>query len=302
LAGELLPRKITRDQLERIIQRAAELQAGEMDTGEGMTEQELLKLGSDVGIPGRFLRQAMYEEAAGGAALERDFVSRWVGPRMLLAHRVVPGDKASLEQAIADFMTEEEAMTPKRRLPDRTVWERQKGLLAEMKRGLSLQGKAYHLARAEDVSVQLNGLEDGYCHAELAADVGNLREKAVSGMGVLVAAGVVGALVMAIVPGLALLTWLPLVAGVGLSGLVARAYRGKAQRMQVALEQVLDRLESGEIRSRPQLAGPRASAFMRIASEIKRSVEDVAGTLREPPGSSSRPPSNPKPPGSTGHS
>ena len=302
MAGELLPRKITRDQLERIIQRAAELQAGEMDTGEGMTEQELLKLGSDVGIPGRFLRQAMYEEAAGGAALERDFLGRWVGPRMLLAHRVVTGDKASLEQAIAEFMTEEEAMTPKRRLPDRTVWERQKGLLAEMKRGLSLQGKAYHLARAEDVSVQLNGLEDGYCHAELAADVGNLREKAVSGMGVLVSAGVVGALVMALVPGLALLAWLPLVAGLGLSGLAARAYRGRAQRMQVALEQVLDRLESGEIRSRPRLAGPRASAFMRIASEIKKSVEDVAGTLRPPPGSSSPPSSNPKPPGSTGHS
>ncbi|HVO34242.1 MAG TPA: hypothetical protein VMT21_01685 [Gemmatimonadales bacterium] len=300
MAGELAPRKITREQLERIIQRAAELQAGEMDTGEGMTEPELLKLGSEVGIPGRFLRQAMYEEAAGGAALERSFVGRWVGPRMLLAHRVVPGDKAALEQAIAEFMTEEEAMTPKRRLPDRTVWERQKGLLAEMKRGLSLQGKPYHLARALDVSVQLNALEDGYCHAELAADVSNMREQSVTGIGVLAAAGVVGSLILALVPGLVLLAWLPLLAGLGLSGLAARTYRGKAMRMQTALEQVLDRLERGEIRPRPQIAGPRASAFMRIASEIKKSVEDVADTLRPPPGSSSPP--NPKPPGSSGHS
>lgn len=299
MAGELAPRKITREQLERIIQRAAELQAGEMDTGEGMTEQELLKLGSEVGIPGRFLRQAMYEEAAGGAALEHDFVGRWVGPRMLLAHRVVPGDKAALEQAIAEFMTEEEAMTPKRRLPDRTVWERQKGLLAEMKRGLSLQGKPYHLARALDVSVQLNALEDGYCHAELAADVSNMREQSITGIGVLAAAGVVGTLILALVPGLVLLAWLPLLAGLGLSGVAARAYRGKAQRMQIALEQVLDRLERGEIRPRQQIAGPRASAFMRIASEIKKSVEDVADTLRPPPGSSAPP--NPKPPGSSGH-
>jgi predicted transcriptional regulator len=295
--GELVPRKITREQLERIIQRAAELQAGEMDTGEGISEQDLLKLGSEVGIPGRFLRQAMYEEAAGGAALEHGFVSRWVGPKMLLAHRVVPGDKAVLEQAISQFMTEEEAMTPKRRLPDRTVWERQKGLFAEMKRGLSLEGKAYHLARALDVSVQLNGLEDGYCHAELAADVRNLREQAVAGIGVLGAAGAVGSVVLALIPGLALIAFVPLLGALGLSGLAARTHRAKAQRMQVALEQVLDRLERGEIRPKPQMKGPRASAFMRIASEIKRSVEDVADTFRQPPGSP--PPSGTNPPGSS---
>jgi len=299
MPGELTPRRITREALERIIQRAAELQAGEMDTGEGLTEQELLKVGSDVGIPGRFLRQAMYEEAAGGAALEHGLVSRWVGPRMLLAHRVVPGDRAALEQAIADFMTEEEAMTPKRRLPDRTVWERQKGLFAEMKRGLSPQGKAFHLARAQDVSVQLNALEDGYCHAELAADVGNLREQAVAGMWGVAATFAFGAVLLFFVPGLAPLSVFALAGAVGFPVLVARKHRRKAEQVQIALEQVLDRLERGEIRPRPQLPGPRASAFMRIASEIKRSVEDVADTFRQPPGSS-RPP-NAKPPGSPGH-
>ncbi len=283
MAGELVPRKITREQLERIIQRAAELQASEMDTGEGITEQDLLKLGSEVGIPGRFLRQALYEEQAGGAALERGLASRWVGPRMVLASRVVPGERAALEQSLGEFMTEEEAMTPKRRLPDRPVWERQKGLFGEMKRGLALDGKAYHLARALDVSVQINALEDGYCHAELGADVSNLRGQAMAGVGTLIGLGAIGTVLMAVVPGLALLAWIPLLGGFGLAGLVARSHRAKAQQMQIALEQVLDRLERGEIRSRPQLAGPRASAFMRIASEIKKSVEDVGDMFKPPP-------------------
>jgi hypothetical protein len=300
MAGELVPRTISREQLERIIQRAAELQAGEMDTGEGMTEQELLKLGSEVGIPGRFLRQALYEESAGGAALEHGVVSRWVGPAMVLAHRVVPGEKAALEQSIGEFMTEEEAMTPKRRLPDRTLWERQKGLLAEMKRGLSLEGKDYHLARALDVSVQLTGLEDGYCHAELGADISNMRNSALGGAVTLLGMGAMASLVVALLPGLLPIAFLPLLAGAGLAALASRSHRRKAERMQVALEQVLDRLERGEIRSRRRLAGPRASAFVRIASEIKRSVEDVAQTLRQPPGpppSTSTPPSrNPKTP------
>jgi len=54
--------------------------------------------------------------------------------------------------------------------------------------------------------------------------------------------------------------------------------------MLVALEQVLDRMERGEIRSRQQLASPRASAFVRIASEIRKSVEEAAQSLRQPPG------------------
>jgi len=298
MAGELVPKKITREQLERIIQRAAELQAGEMDTGEGMTEQELLKLGSDVGIPGRFLRQALYEESAGAGGLERGPLARWVGPRTVMAQRVVPGDRAALEQALTEYMTEEEAMTPKRHLPDRTVWERQKGLFAEMRRGFSLQGKAYHLARAADVSVQLNALEDGYCHAELSADVGNHRGNAVVGTAVLASLGAIGAVAVALVPGLQVLAFAPLLGGLGLGALVVRDYRRRAERMQTALEQVLDRLERGEIRSRPRLAGPRLSAFGRIADEIKRSVEDVAQTLRQPPGGprSGGPPSIPRSP------
>ena len=191
---------------------------------------------------------------------------------MVLAHRVVPGDKGTLEQAIGEFMTEEEAMTPKRRLPDRTVWERQKGLFAEMKRGLALDGKAYHLARALDVSVQLTGLEDGYCHAEMAADIGNSRSASLWGAVSLVAAGVVASLVVGVLFPLPV-ALLPALAGLALGAAAARVHQRHAARIQVAMEQVLDSLERGEIRPKQRIAGPRASAFMRIASEIKKSIE-----------------------------
>src|SRR2546425_10765876 len=58
MPGEL----ISREALERIIQRAAELQAAEHDIGEGLTKAELLALGQDVGIPERYLHQALLEE------------------------------------------------------------------------------------------------------------------------------------------------------------------------------------------------------------------------------------------------
>src|SRR5439155_1560356 len=53
---------ISREALERIIQRAAELQAAERDIGDGLTKDELLALGQDVGIPARYLQQALLEE------------------------------------------------------------------------------------------------------------------------------------------------------------------------------------------------------------------------------------------------
>src|SRR5436853_377163 len=83
-AGEL----IRREALERIIQRAAELQAGERDIGEGLTEADVLALGNDVGIPARYLRQALLEERTRPPVEERGGVLGWLlGPGRLSAQR-----------------------------------------------------------------------------------------------------------------------------------------------------------------------------------------------------------------------
>ncbi len=62
-----LPARIDRAALDRIIQRAAELQTGEHELGDEMTEDQVLALGRDVGIPARYLQQALIEERVRGA-------------------------------------------------------------------------------------------------------------------------------------------------------------------------------------------------------------------------------------------
>src|SRR2546427_5424909 len=105
MAGEL----IRREALERIIQRAAELQAGEQDIGEGLTEPELLALGQDVGIPSRYLRQALLEEQTRPPAEARAGVLAWlVGPARLSAQRVVAGEPAVIDRALGTWMQQEE--------------------------------------------------------------------------------------------------------------------------------------------------------------------------------------------------
>ncbi len=145
MPGEL----IGREALERIIQRAAELQAAERDIGEGLTEKELLALGQDVGIPGRYLKQALLEEQTRSIVAEGRGLLAWLaGPALLTAERVVPGDKAGVDRALGAWMEREESLQVKRRYPDRTTWEPRAGAFASIQRALGAGGKRFALARA----------------------------------------------------------------------------------------------------------------------------------------------------------
>lgn len=276
MADNLPGRRIDREALDRIIQRAAELQAGEIDTTEALTEKELLKLGADVGIDGRHMRQALYEQTSVSPS-EKGVVARWFGPGRAVAGRVVRGEKDAIEAELHHWMTEGEALAVKRRLPDRTVWERQRGFMAEVKRGFGMGGKQYVLARALDVAVVVTPLEAGYCHVELSADMTELRRSAVTGavvgggtMGV-IGAGLFIFLATAVIFPFSLVAAVPLAGAAATPVILSRVQKQRAAQMLLALEQVLDRLESGEIK--PKHAGS-GQPFMRLADEIRKAITD----------------------------
>ena len=114
-------------------------------------------------------------------------------------------------------------------------------------------------------------LEPGFCHVQLVANVANLRKARLSGAGVLAALAAAAVALGATVP-IALISPILFVKGAALgiaAILVARRHRPQNERIQVGLEQVLDRLERGEIRPQHALPGQKASAFVRIADEIR---------------------------------
>src|SRR5437667_329718 len=131
MPGEL----IRREALERIIQRAAELQAGERDIGEGLTEADVLALGQDVGIPTRYLRQALLEEQTRSVVTGGTGLFAWLtGPSLLTAERGVPGDRVAVERALTVWMEREESLQVKRRYAGRTTWEPPGGAFASIQR------------------------------------------------------------------------------------------------------------------------------------------------------------------------
>jgi hypothetical protein len=267
---------IRREALERIIQRAAELQAGERDIGEGLTEPDLLALGQDVGIPPRYLRQALLEERTrSGVAPARGVVAWVAGPLALTAERVVPGDPATVERVLSGWMEREESLQVKRRHADRTSWEPRVGAVASIQRALGALSKSFVLAHVTEVTGQVVPLEPGFCHVRLTANVRGQRTKRLWGAAVLLA---VGAALAAATPALGVRApWVvlpPLVIGAAAVA-AARRHRHDNERIGVGLEQVLDRLERGEIGPDHALPGPRANAFVRLADEIRKTFEAI---------------------------
>jgi uncharacterized membrane protein len=262
-AGEL----ISREALERIIKRAAELQAGAQDVGDGLTKKEVLALGKDVGIPSHYLQQAMLEEQTRAVVeTKRGFWGWLTGPRTLSAQRVVPGDRATIERALSRWMEEEESLQVKRRYPDRTSWEPKTGALATIQRAFGTKGRRFSLASAEEITGIVTPLETGFCYVGLAADVRAGRTKRLSGAAVLFAFGASFVAALAVVMGA--IAVVPGVVFFPTAALVARRHRVENERVQVAMEQVLDRLERGEIRAEHALPSPHP--LERIAEQVRK--------------------------------
>ena len=116
--------RLERAALERIVLRAAQLQAGSRDLEEGLTEEEVLRLGSDVGIPAPYLQQALMEERMRADRATETGIAMWLaGPRHVAAARTVSGTTAAVWEALEHWMTEGELLTVKRRFQGRVTWE-----------------------------------------------------------------------------------------------------------------------------------------------------------------------------------
>lgn len=263
--------RISREALERVIHRAAELQAKTRDVGDQLTEQDVLELGQEVGIPTRYMQQALLEERAREVTAENQgLLVKLAGPKRLSAERTVPGKSADVEDALSHWMIEHETLIVKRRYSGGTSWEARKDWVAAVKRGLGVGGHRYALARAKEVLGRIEELEDGWSHVTLIADLSNTRNERVAGGTLFLASGatltIIG-IVLGVAMGVAVI---PVVAGAAGGVAIARTNRAQIERVQVAMEQVLDRLERGEISVPKPTAKEQPEDFVKkLTAEIK---------------------------------
>lgn len=264
--------RLDRAAFERVVLRAAQLQAGDRDLDEGLTEDDLVRLGGEVGIPAAYLRQALLEERTRASVPEERGLRSWLtGPRRLVAERTVRGSAAEVRAALEHWMTAGELLTVKRRFPDVVAWEPQKGTMASLKRSFRVGGRDYVLAGAREITGQVGEVAPDRAHVRLVADLGNTQEAHLGGAAALTVAGAAAAGVLLVLGFAELVAVLPAPAA-ALGGVaVARARRRQLDRYQTALEQVLDGLEHGEIRP-PGPTRPDQHPLAWIANEIRRQI------------------------------
>lgn len=262
---------LDRQALERVLARAAELQgAGSMpDSSDLISETQLRDIGNEVGLSPAMLNQALAEERTRiNVPEERGLVAQIAGAGFASATRTVPGNQRDVLATIDSWMQREECLQVQRRFADRVTWEPQRGLFGKLRRTVNLSGRAYYLVDARQVSATVLPVDADRVVVRLDADIHPSRARRVGLGGLMVAAGgVVGGLVglALVIAHLPLLlaaggAVIPLASGTAGAYRVARSHRSVLSGVQLALEQVLDRLEHGEI-SRPGLLGamsPRA--------------------------------------------
>lgn len=269
------PPRIDRAALDRIIQRAAELQTGDREVGDNLSTDEVLALGKEVGIPGKYLQQAILEhQTTVTAAPDTTMLGRVLGPGEVTSQRVVQGTVDDTLRALAGWMEKNELLVVQRQQTGWMSWEPLRGMQAAIRRGaasLDTSKPKFMLSRAELVVATVTELEPGYCHVSLTATLKSTRREHL--IGSLVSTGLGAGVTATLVTVGAYLALAAVPVGLSLlvSATVLRRFRPIADRVQMGLDRALDFLERGGARDQ-QALGRGPGLLDVLANEVRRAL------------------------------
>ncbi|MDC0160372.1 hypothetical protein OAJ07_02860 [Gemmatimonadales bacterium] len=277
---------LSRQQFDSVIRRAAELATADLDAKEGrMSEVELFRIASEVGLRETDVRKALMEvrsSGGGGTTLDRIF-----GFETVTASRVVSDAKVDLKDRLDDFLVASQLLRPVRRTPDLLVYQPAVDWVSRLARAASFTSQEHYIASAKSVEVRLEKLDDEGVLVELLVDHGNRSvwiTQAVLGGGVVgAAAGALVTVLGGIVTG-GLIT-LPSVAGfftclgvwIVVGNGVAQRRKTKIAQVIAEIDGVLDRLETREALEPPPASWRRwvKRHFHGVARDFSRTAEGV---------------------------
>lgn len=250
-------RAIARRDFEAIIRRAAELTLADADAGDLLTEAEVLRIASELGLPAHHVRQALYELPAITAAPR--WYDRWFEGGVITDTRAVPLGADQLRRRVEDYLSTHEYLQVVRRRPEETVFAPAEDALSRVARVFARPSSRYGLAHAERVVLAVHQLPEQHAHIRIETALEEERSRAArsgvlwgGSLGLLTGAGLAtGAIlassgvVEAVLAGGGLITSVAAGLAIGVKAEASR-FRGKVERMRRELAQLLDRAESGQ--------------------------------------------------------
>lgn len=253
--------KLTRQQVEFVLRRAAEIDtheqggqggAGPDDANDGLSVVEVMRLGEEAGLQGESVSRAL-TELRRGASLEpeeRGVVAHALGASRIVVSRVVPGPVEAVRRAVDRFLREQ-LMTVRRHHGARIEWERAQGIWPGLVRSLDFSKRyAFSLvSRVETVVTEEAAGGDGPdTSVTFNIDLGDMRRERLTQMGLrsAMAFALVGLGGAAMFPGFGVPDLVALasggVAAGGLFALDRKRYLESRSRVALAPERFLDLL------------------------------------------------------------
>jgi hypothetical protein len=255
-AGDNAPR-ISRPQLEAVIRRAAELYAADADADDGVSEAELIRIASELGLPARLVRQALYETPA--SQVEHSLLDRVAGPAEISIARVVQNEHGLTFNRLEDYLVTREYLQIVRRQPGAVWLTPAEDLVSKIIRSVTRPSSRHLLTRTRGVALRVHPLEEGRSHVRLDLNYDSTRKDLIVAGGVvggvpvgLAAGGILAAAIDALAgpigaPGVftALGAGMIVSATAGI-GIAAAHFRRLRKKARGEVESLLDRIEAGD--------------------------------------------------------
>ncbi len=183
--GNLPARAITRREMELVIRRAVELATEQSDAGEAISEDELVRIGQEVGLPPQFVRQALFDLPSLRREAEPTTAAKVMGAATVVAQRIVPGDPEALLRRVDQYLTTHEFLQRRRMQPGQALFEPADDVFSKVVRGFTRSGNRFQLAKASRVGVLALPAEDGRARLRLELDLERVRQDTFVAGGVL---------------------------------------------------------------------------------------------------------------------
>jgi hypothetical protein len=250
-------RAIARRDLEAVIRRAAELSYSEGDAEERLSEDEVVRIASELGLQPKHVRQALYEQPSLKA--QPTWSDRYYGPAIVSASRSVPGEATLTTRRVEDYLTTREYLQIIRRVRDQVLLEPAEDAISSLARGLLRPGSRHHISRASRVLLTVAPLDEATSHVRIEADLSEQRRSyvrsgmALGGVGGLIIGSVGAGLVdLALAPGAITAIGQVVAFGGGLAASVTAGimsagarFRARVAHARREIDALLDRAESG---------------------------------------------------------
>lgn len=251
---------VSRERLELVIRRAAELYAREADTGDLLSEDEVLRIAEELGLPTRLARQALFELPAEAGGEDSGVARRLLGGAGVVAARAIAAPEAKVLAALQEHLVRGEYMSVVRNRQGRMKLAPASDMASAIARGFKRSGKRHLIARSEEVDVSVRALDTGSAHVAVDVDLTNKRSEylwggVAGGAAVGATAGSAAfAAVAAALGGIGAPEAAILASGAGAVGLVAgvgaglkmaaASFRKRLRMARTEIEGLLDRVES----------------------------------------------------------